>query len=78
MACRGACGYRTQTCLEVACILVQIACVVVHSCTQTAAVVVCMHVDDMCVLTCMVRVVGGGNRMVGKMHFLLMTARLSF
>lgn len=61
MACRGACGYQTQTCLQVVCILVQIACVVMHSCTQTAAVVVCMHVDNIRVLTCMVRVVGRGT-----------------
>ena len=79
MAFRGVCGYQTQTCLQVVCILVQIACILVHSCTQTAAVVVCMHVDDMCVLTCTVHVCSWqGHCVVCKMHFLLMTARLSF
>ena len=51
-----------------------------HPRTQTAAVVVCRHVDGMCVLTCMVHVCSWqGHRMVGEMHlFLLMTARSSF
>lgn len=79
MACRGVCMYRTQTCLQVVCILIQIACIPVRTHTQTPAVVVCMHADDMRVLTCVMRLCSWqGHCMVGETHFLLMTARSSF